>query len=87
MYLYEIIYIIAYMNPRQALQQIKDSTPETSIWYKISENYDEINWIRSTAKRIEDGVCKPDTLKKFFDMFGYDVDVQMSVKPKIKEEV
>lgn len=73
------------MNPKQALQQIKDSTPETSIWYKISENYDEINWIRSTAKRIEEGVCKPDTLKKFFNLFGYDVDVQMSVKPKNKE--
>lgn len=75
------------MNPKQALQQIKDSTKEGCIWYKISENYDDINWIRSTALRIEQGVCKPDTLKKFFDMFGYDVDVQMSVKLKTKQEV
>lgn len=80
--MYEKVYTFVYMNPQQALQQIKDNTPEGSIWYKISENYDEVNWIRSTAIRIENGTSKPETMKRFFNMFGYDIDVKMSVKKK-----
>lgn len=38
--------------------------------------------LRVTALRILNGTSKPDTMKKFFDQFGYDVQINMEVKRK-----
>lgn len=33
-----------------------------------------------TAQRIENGRCKPDTIKRFFETFGYEVEINQVVK-------
>lgn len=75
------------MTPEEALNKIISSTPNNQLWYKIVDDERKQTLLRVTALNILKGNCKPDTLKKFFDMFGYEVDVQMSVKLKTKQEV
>lgn len=72
------------MTPNEALKEII-SRPK---WYLVLKD-DGINrdlhkesTLRVTALRILNGTAKPDTMKRFFDRFGYDVEVSMEVNRK-----
>lgn len=72
------------MTAKEALGKIMKDTPDGSIWYKVSSDYDDVNRLRATALRIEQGEYKMqlNTLKEFFSQFGYEVEI--NVKPKTK---
>jgi hypothetical protein len=69
------------MTIQEALKELR-SKPK---WYFTPADKEE-DTIRTkhilTAQRIEDGRCKPETIKTFFSHFGYEVEVNMEVRKK-----
>lgn len=63
------------MSISDALNEIR-SVPK---WYMTSSDRDNLIQV---AQRIEDGRAKPETIKKFFSKFGYDVELNMEVTKK-----
>lgn len=67
------------MTPKEALQEIINNTPSNELWYKVSSDYDEVNKLRITALRIQQGKSKMqvDTLEWFFGKFGYKLELKI----------
>ncbi len=68
------------MDPKEALSHILNSCPANQIWCAVTPDEKEQVWLRVTALRIKRGNVKPDTLKKFFSYFGYEVEFSLKVK-------
>lgn len=62
------------MTIQEALQEIR-SVPK---WYFVDGIED--TRLSQTARMIERGMCKPETVKAFFQRFGYSVEVNMEVR-------
>lgn len=62
------------MTIKEALQEIR-STPK---WYFVDGIED--TRLSQTARMIERDMCKPETVKSFFERFGYNVEVNMEVR-------
>lgn len=66
------------MTILEALNEIRSKTG----WYYLSDGNGGIKPVSTligTAQRIEDGRCKPDTIKRFFEQFGYKVETSYLV--------
>lgn len=66
------------MTILEALNEIRSEVG----WYHISDGNGGTkpeSTLIGTAQRIEDGRCKPDTIRKFFEQFGYKVETTYSV--------
>lgn len=70
------------MTEKEALTEILSSAPNNGTWYSVSESDTECTWLRVTALRIKQGKVKPSTMRKFFNKFGYEVEVNMEVRKK-----
>lgn len=67
------------MTIQEALNEIR-SKPK---WYFVTDDKGEFiphPRLIQTAQKIEDGRAKPATIKKFFDTFGYDLEVNMNLR-------
>lgn len=58
---------------KELLRQVT-STPK---WYAIRE--DGQSTLRYTAMRIRQGKCKIETIREFFRMFGYEIEIDLKV--------
>lgn len=72
------------MTAKEALNEILN-VPDGQVWYKVTEDEKERTWIRVTALRILDGTSKPETMRRFFNMFGYELTTNTQIT-KIKEK-
>ena len=69
------------MTIQEALNEIR-SKPK---WYFVTDEHGELRErenLVQTAQRIEDGRAKPETIRRFFAQFGYELEVNMEVKWK-----
>lgn len=60
------------MTIKEALTEIRSQKG----WYKIMDDEGNLKYhtdLINTAQRIEDNRCKPETVKAFFERFGYRV--------------
>ena len=65
------------MTIQEALNEIR-SEPRWYYQMRDGELIPETTLI-VTAQRIENGRCKPDTIKRFFETFGYEVEINERV--------
>lgn len=69
------------MTPKEALSVIMETCPSNQIWCAVSPDENVQRQLRQLALRIKRGdTIKPDTLKKFFSYFGYEVEFSLVVK-------
>lgn len=65
------------MTIKEALNEIRS---EPRWYYQMRDgNLVPETTLITTAQRIEDGRCKPDTIKRFFETFGYKVEINEKV--------
>lgn len=66
------------MTIKEALIEIK-SRPK---WYQILNEDGSVNvsTMIYTAQRIEDGRCKPETIRSFFERFGYEYKFEEKIE-------
>lgn len=66
------------MTIEDALKEIKS---EPKWYYRIRDGkLIPVATLVVTAQRIQDGRAKPSTVKKFFEEFGYKVEINQTVK-------
>lgn len=78
------------MTPKQALSEIINSSKHNGLWYKYptvangTVKHDEQmqTYLRVTALRILNGTAKAETMKKFFGIMGYELNVEYTVTKK-----
>lgn len=68
------------MTPKEALQEIINTPKNDGIWYKCTEDETLRTYLRITALRILNGTAKTETMKKFFEKFGYEFETVVTKK-------
>lgn len=69
------------MTPKEALSKILSDTPKGQVWYKtISDDCKVQTYLRITALRILNDTAKVETMKKFFEKFGYEFETVVTKK-------
>lgn len=68
------------MTIKEALDEIR-SEPKWYYQMRDGELIPEATLL-ITAQRIESGRCKPETIKKFFEQFGYEFKIIIEVNKK-----
>lgn len=73
-----MLWVYLFMTIQEALDEIRSRNK----WYAIVDNDNNPvpqSNLFVTAQRIEQGDAKESTMRKFFDYFGYDLEISKKV--------